>query len=123
VTDPRARLFGVVLAAAGAVLPAGGAMALEPWVAPDIARPCPRFGPGWIEVSGSRTCVRIGGRVVAEYGTSVKSARPAFGREGERPNGFSSRAKVRAEARTETDLGDLTLVYQADVPGRRTLGR
>lgn len=121
--DVRARLFGAVLAAAGASLPAGSAVALEPWVVPETARPCPRFGPGWIEVSGSRTCVRIGGRVVAEFGTSAKSARPGFGRDGERLNGFSSRAKLRAEARTETDIGDVTLVYQVDVPGRRTLAR
>ncbi len=121
-TDARARLFGAVLAA-GAGLPAGNALALEPWVVPQTARPCPRFGPGWIEVSGSQTCVRIGGRVVAEYGTSAKTVRPGSGRHGERLNGFSSRANVRAEARTETDIGDVTLVYQVDIPGRRTLAR
>jgi hypothetical protein len=98
-------------------------MALEPWIAPETARPCPRFGPGWIEVAGSQTCVRIGGRVVAEYGTSAKPLRPGLGREGERLNGFSSRAKVRAEARTQTEIGDVTLVYQADIPGRRTFAR
>ena len=108
---------------AGLVLLPVEGRALEPWVAPEIARPCPRFGPGWIEVPGSRTCVKIGGRVVAEYGTSAKPVRPGLRRHGERLDGFSTRAKLRAEVRTETDLGDITLVYQADVPGGRAFAR
>ena len=114
-------MIGAVLAAAGFL--SSPASALEPWVAPEVARPCPRFGPGWIEVPGSRTCVKIGGRVVAEYGTSAKPVGPGLGRHGERLDGFSTRAKVRAEVRTETDLGDVTFVYQADVPGGRALAR
>ena len=114
-------MIGAVLAGAGVL--SGPASALEPWIAPEVARPCPRFGPGWIEVPGSRTCVKIGGRVVAEYGTSAKPVRPGLGRHGERLDGFSTRAKVRAEVRTETDLGDVTFVYQADVPGGRALAR
>jgi hypothetical protein len=106
---------------AGCALLPGRAQALEPWVVPEVARPCPQYGPGWIAVPDSRTCVRIGGTVVAEYGMSAKPARG--GPHGEPASGFGTRARIRAEARTETDLGDLTLVYQTDVYGRRILGR
>ena len=109
-----------VLLAVMALLPAEAA-ALEPWTAPDIARPCPHLGPGFIAVPGSRTCVRIGGRVTADFGSSARALPRRPDREG--LNGLHPHVQVRVEARTETDIGDLTLVYQTDPPGRRTLGR
>jgi hypothetical protein len=120
VTDASFRLFAAALAAAPTLLPAS-ALALEPWVVPEVARPCPQFGPGWIAVPETRTCVRIGGKVVAEYGASAKPLHSRPGRED--LTGFGTRARVKVEARTETDIGDVTLVYQTDVPGRRVLGR
>lgn len=120
--DPgtRARWVGRAagLALLGGVFPIGQhAQAAEPWIAPQVAALCPHMGPNFIAIPGSRTCVRISGRVVADYDSAVRTHAGSPGRDGLQR--LSPHAQVRVEARTETDLGDLTLVYQTDDPRRR----
>jgi hypothetical protein len=96
-------------------LASGSAVALEPWVAPEVARACPRFGPGFIEVPGSTTCIRIGGRVRADYdvGGRGRVARERIARA-DRIGGFGTSARLTVEARTETELGPLRLICRMD---------
>nr|WP_246736171.1 porin [Enterovirga sp. DB1703] len=105
----------------GLLLGASGlALAAEPWVAPEVAKPCPHYGPGWIAVQGSSTCVRIGGRVVADF-TAGGKAGPEVRRE--MPRGFGTGARVTLESRTETELGPLHLIYRMDAGKSRIPGR
>lgn len=63
------------------------------------ARPCPEYGPGFVRIEGSSTCVRAGGSVRAEFGKSSRS-------------GYGSRADGMAylEGRTQTGLGEMRSV-------------
>ncbi len=109
------RIFRAILAlAVGALLPVP-ASALEPWVAPEVARPCPRYGPGFIEVPGSTTCIRIGGRVRADYdlGGRGRVARDRLA-PADRIGGFGTGARLTVETRTDTELGPLRLIYRMD---------
>ena len=104
-------IFAVAL---GALAPMP-AVAREPWVAPEVARACPRHGPGFIEVPGSTTCIRIGGRVRADYdvgkrgGVARHRLAPA-----DRIGGFGTSARLTVESRTDTELGPLRLIYRMD---------
>jgi hypothetical protein len=33
------------------------------------AKPCPAFGPGFVQIPGSDTCVKVGGAVQVQVGT------------------------------------------------------
>lgn len=101
-------------------LTAGPALALEPWRAEDAVRACPQFGPGFIAVPGSSTCVKISGRVVAEYGTRTSRNERRVDRRDDAP-GFSSRGRITLDSRTETDYGPIRLLYRADVGQGRPL--
>jgi hypothetical protein len=57
-------------------------------------RPCPEYGPGFVRVEGSTSCVRVGGSVRVEMG---KSSRSGFG--------TSTGALVQLEGRGESTLG------------------
>ena len=99
----RATLKGVGFAATLSVLAAAGigsgsAQALEP-PKPQVARACPRYGAGFVEVPGTTTCVRIGGRVVTEYGTT----RRQFSRD--QIAGFGATGRVSVDTRTDTPYG------------------
>lgn len=55
-------LASMTMRPAGAVardLPRGAA-------APPVIEPCAVFGPGFVQIAGSQTCVRIGGSVTIE---------------------------------------------------------
>ena len=120
------RDHSTLLLAGGAVLAAAllfttvSADAFEPWVVPEVARTCPHYGPGYVEVPGSRTCVRISGRVVTDYTVGAKNAPE---RRVDLPNGFGTGARVRVESRTETDIGPLHLIYRMDAGRSRISGR
>lgn len=73
------------------------------------SRPCPEYGPGFVRVDGSTTCVRLGGSVRAEFGKSSRS-NYASGAE----------ARLAAESRTETSAGTLRTVISGRV--RRDTG-
>jgi hypothetical protein len=57
-------------------------------------RPCPEYGPGFVRIEGSTSCVRIGGSVRMEMG---KSSRNGFG--------TSTGALVQLEGRGESTGG------------------
>ncbi|MFE1601298.1 porin [Methylobacterium sp. ID0610] len=59
---------------------------------------CPAQGAGFARMSGTETCLRIGGRMRAEAGTRIAPARdatPSVGAEG----------RLAIDARTQTELG------------------
>ena len=91
----KASLIGLTACAALACASAeAGALERQP----ESARSCPRHGPGFIEVPGTSTCIRIGGRVRAEYGSAtgrVSRDRVDFGRTGQ----------VSLDSRTDTAYG------------------
>lgn len=100
---------GSAAAFAASVLWAGTAVAGPPERAtgPDGVRTCPRLGPGFIEIPGTSTCIRIGGRVVAEAGTG-RSA----GVSRDRIAGFGTQGSVTLDARTDTELGPFRAVWR-----------
>lgn len=71
------------------------------------SRPCPEYGPGWVRLDGSTTCVRIGGAVRMEVGKSSRQS----------GLGTSTGGMVQLESRSETTLGPVRGVMrvQGDV--------
>jgi hypothetical protein len=63
------------------------------------ARECPHYGAGFVQVPGTATCVRVGGRVTSEYGTST--------RRSTRGGGFGTSGRVSVDTRTDTGYGPL----------------
>ena len=55
-----------------ALLPAAATAAEQPKkkAAPVTANPCAQYGPGWVQVQGTTTCVKLSGSVRIETGTS-----------------------------------------------------
>jgi hypothetical protein len=62
-------------------------------------RGCSQHGPGFVQVPGTATCVRVGGRVASEYGGST--------RRDARASGFGTSGRVSVDTRTDTDYGPL----------------
>jgi hypothetical protein len=77
----------------------GPAAALERVPVPDPVRACPRYGPGFVEVPGSRTCMRVGGRVRSEYTTGTRRV------SRDQIAGFGTSARVSLDTRTDTEYG------------------
>ncbi len=69
---------------------------------------CPEYGPGFFRQPGSSTCLRISGQVRGEAGVRQR------GSAMQDSTGFSSRARVMLDARTQTELGPLRLVFRGD---------
>ena len=67
-------------------------------------RPCPEYGPGFVRIEGSTSCVRAGGGVRAEFG---KSSRNGFG--------SSADAMLYGEARSPTPVGEMRAVISGRV--------
>lgn len=67
-------------------------------------RPCPQYGPGFVRIEGSQTCVRLGGEVRFEYGFG--------GRRSGNATGARSGAMIELDARTETELGQVRAVVR-----------
>lgn len=65
----------------------------------DASRSCARHGPGFVEVPGTATCMRIGGRVRAEVGAST--------RRNARETGTGTAARLSIDTRTDTAYGPL----------------
>ena len=89
--------FSVSLLAALASIGAGSAT-----LAAERARlddSCPQHGPGFVQVPGTATCIRIRGRVASEYGGSTH--------RGMRGTGLGSSGHVSVDTRTETAHGPL----------------
>lgn len=67
--------------------------------APDAARSCPQHGPGFIEIPGTTTCIRIGGRVRSEYQVSAGRSRSTDA------STLRNSGQVSLDARSETPYG------------------
>ena len=78
---------------------AAPAAVAEPWTLPETVRACPQHGPGFVQVPGSATCLKVGGRVVAE--TTVGARRIAR----DQIAGFGASGRVSVDARTDTAYG------------------
>ena len=83
-----------LLLAAASSAPATERLPVEP-----AARACPRHGPGFVEVPGTRTCIRISGRVRSEYGASSRRI------SRDDISGFSTTGRVAVDSRTDTAYG------------------
>ena len=70
--------------------------------ADETSRSCAQQGPGFVEVPGTATCIRIGGRVRAEAGSVT---RRRIAREVGAGTGTSARLSV--DTRTDTAYGPL----------------
>jgi hypothetical protein len=55
---------------AAAELPKKSTETPQPAPRPAMANPCAAYGPGFIKVEGSSTCVKVGGSVSVEGGRS-----------------------------------------------------
>ncbi|MCW2309356.1 porin [Rhodobium gokarnense] len=119
------KIKSLLLGAAGA-LAITGAQAADLPVAPepvDYVRVCDAFGTGFFYIPGTETCLRVGGRIRADYyvwGTDVTYDRSAnalgvFGSARGRNNNYSStraRAYLRLDSRTNTEFGLLRTYAQ-----------
>lgn len=75
---------------------------------PDLAAgACAGYGPGFAPVPGTRTCLKVGGRVRSEAGIGGGRA----GRVEHRAR-FGTAARLRAEAVTPTELGPFRAVIE-----------
>jgi hypothetical protein len=100
------KMKSLLLGAAG-MLAATGVQAADLPVAPepvDYVRVCDAFGAGFFYIPGTETCLRIGGRVRAEYRVWGTDTRGARGRGADRTS-TRARAYMRMDARTNTEFG------------------
>ncbi|MGY4749686.1 porin [Pannonibacter sp. Q-1] len=112
-------LKSILLGAAAAAAAATTAQAADLPVAPepvDYVRVCDAFGTGFFYIPGTETCLRVGGRVRADFyfndfgktgsigGITGSSSNAWDARSG---NGTSTRARgyIRLDARTNTEYG------------------
>lgn len=67
----------------------------------DAAIACPQHGPGFVQIPGTSTCMRLSGRVRSEYVTSSRRV------SREDIAGLSTRGSVAVDSRTDTAYGPL----------------
>lgn len=67
----------------------------------EYVRVCSTYGAGFFYIPGTETCLRVGGRVRAEYGVAERFNR---GQDG---YGFRARGRLNIDARTATAYGTL----------------
>jgi len=90
-----------------ALMVAGGAQAADLPLAPepvDYVRVCDTYGTGFFYIPGTETCLRVAGRVRAEYRLFDLDQRGSRGRDADRSR-FRVRGYLRMESRTETEFG------------------
>jgi len=94
-------------AAYGADLPMTKAEAVE------YVKVCSAFGPGFFYIPGSDTCLQISGQIRADYFYTQPHSR------NDDQTTFRSQARIRFDARTDTDYGLLRSFFeiQADTNG------
>ena len=89
-----------------------GALALSfaaPALAGEPTLACPRHSPGFIEIPGTSTCIRIGGRVRSEYGASARRvSRHDIA-------GFGASGRVSVDSRTDTAYGPVRTFVRVKV--------
>jgi hypothetical protein len=69
----------------------------------DYVRVCSAYGAGFFFIPGTETCLRVGGRVRAEYLVGER----ALSTLNEDAFGFRARARLNIDARTQTGFGTL----------------
>ena len=117
----RVACFLMTLASATVTLPAMAQIAqpipqqrgvlaqpMKPHHPRDSMLACPEYGPGFFRQPGSSTCLRVSGQVRGEAGIRQR------GSALQDSTGFSSRARVMLDARTQTELGPVRLVFRGD---------
>ncbi len=107
------RLSTIALLPLAAIVGAPAAMAADLPVAPepvDYVRVCDAYGAGFFYIPGTDTCLRVGGRVRADF--YINNAGPgnessSKGWDSRSKNGTSTRARayIRLDARTNTEYG------------------
>src|ERR671912_1397726 len=95
--------LAAVAGAQAADLPVAKAAAVE------YVRVCSAYGAGFFYIPGTETCLRIGGRVRADYlfGEPLARAEDAIG--------FRARGRIRADARTQTAYGTLRALVRFEI--------
>lgn len=104
-----------------ALLAAGSASAKErprPFE-PSAMEACPQYGAGFVQVPRTQTCIRISGRVRADY--VVTSGRRSFSRD--QISGFAPSGSVSADVRSETGMGPLRAYVRTRAGGGPYGGR
>lgn len=115
--------IGVAKAEDSMFLPSGKSQAMQALEKKKNARCLAMYGPGYAALGGSDTCIKVGGKVGVEYGTSSKHNQlmivpaPALG--GPAPasgvpvgvirapsTGSAATADIYFDTRTPTELGD-----------------
>ncbi|WP_350335640.1 porin [Coralliovum pocilloporae] len=92
----------LVLGSAAALMTVGGAQAADLPAEPiDYVRVCDAYGSGFYYIPGSDTCLRVGGRIRADY---AYIDRDNFD-DGDGQFLYQARYYVRLDARTQTDFG------------------
>ncbi|AXS40225.1 porin [Breoghania sp. L-A4] len=97
-------------AAAAGALATSGAQAADLPIAPepvDYVRVCDAQGTGFFYIPGTETCLRVGGRVRAEFRVRdfADNGNTNWGTRGGDATTFRARGYVRLDARTETEYG------------------
>ncbi len=73
----------------------------------EYVRVCDVYGAGFFYIPGTETCLRIGGEIRAQYGTSdTGSHTPYYGNTDDRWTSHA-RARIYFDARSETEYGQL----------------
>jgi hypothetical protein len=105
-----------------ALLSAGEAAAkerLRPYEPGASAQACPQYGQGFVQVPGTSTCIRISGRIRADY--VVTSRRRTKSRD--QIAGFAPSGALAADVRTETSAGPLRAYVRTRAGGGPYGGR
>ena len=92
--------FAVMSGAQAADLPSKKSAAVE------YVRVCSAYGAGFFYIPGTETCLRVSGRVRAEYAVSERWNGPA-GTQDQDAYGFRGRGRLNIDARTQTAYGTL----------------
>ncbi len=79
----------------------------------EYVRICSAYGAGFFYIPGTDTCLRVGGRVRAEY-----RWQEAFGRA-DNATGFRARGRLNIDARTQTAYGTLRTFFRYELTGNR----
>jgi hypothetical protein len=95
--------LAAIAGAQAADLPAKKAVAVE------YVRVCSAYGAGFFYIPGTETCLRIGGRVRADYLYNEPLTRA------EDAIGFRARGRIQADARTETAYGALRAFVRFEI--------
>jgi hypothetical protein len=103
--------LAAVAGAQAADLPAKKAAAVE------YVRVCSAYGAGFFYIPGTETCLRIGGRVRADYLYNEPATNFALTPLGRAQDaiGFRARGRIQADARTETAYGTLRAFIRYEI--------